>query len=377
MKTSPQPKGPWIHRFSIRIFTVVLAILVYWVLGFLVEDIKSIKGPQYDEIERKHVDQTLVERDKNLVADIAELDRAISNKREEIRIVGDSSRNLQETITQMIELQKLSVQKSITLPEAEQTNLSESLSRFLEYQRRYQEYNAELSALTDRKQSLESERLIVKRKIEQQQKPARDEYQRLAEKHRLRLAAVQLMILIPLLAVGVFLTVKKRGSIYFPLFLGYGAAVLLKVSLVVHAYFPSRYFKYILVTVLLVAVARLLIYFIRVVAFPKAQWLTKQYREAYERFLCPVCEYPIRTGPRKFLFWTRRTVNNVVLPQEAHGDKPYSCPACGTALFEECPECHGIRHALLPHCEHCGAAKEIAENSGNSGSGNLHQAASR
>lgn len=243
MKTSPQPKGPWIHRFSIRIFTVVLAILVYWVLGFLVEDIKSIKGPQYDEIERKHVDQTLVERDKNLVADIAELDRAISNKREEIRIVGDSSRNLQETITQMIELQKLSVQKSITLPEAEQTNLSESLSRFLEYQRRYQEYNAELSALTDRKQSLESERLIVKRKIEQQQKPARDEYQRLAEKHRLRLAAFQLMILIPLLAVGVFLTVKKRGSIYFPLFLGYGAAVLLKVSLVVHAYFPSRYFK--------------------------------------------------------------------------------------------------------------------------------------
>ncbi len=369
MKTSPQPKGPWIHRFSIRLFTVILAILVYWVLGFLVEDIESIRGPQYEEIERRHVDQTLVKREKNLTADIAEADRAIANKRDEMRIIGDSSQNLQKTITQMIELQKLSVQKSFSLPEAEQMNLSESLSHFLESQKRYQGHNAELSALMEQKRSLQAEKSSVERKIGQQRKPAKKEYQRLREKHDLRIAAFQLLILIPLLAVGAFLIVKYRGSIYFPLFLGYGAAVLLKVSLVIHAYFPSRYFKYILVIGMLIVVVRLLIYFIQVVAFPKAQWLTKQYREAYERFLCPVCEYPIRTGPRRFLFWTRRTVNNIVLPKEAHEERPYSCPACGTVLFEECPECHGIRHALLPHCEHCGAEKDIAESSGRTSGG--------
>lgn len=372
MKTSPQPKGPWIHRFSIRIFTVILAILVYWVLGFLVEDIESIKGPQYEEIERKHVDQTLVIKEKNLTADIAEVDRSISNMREEMRIVGDSSQNLQKTITQMIELQKLSVQKSITLPETEQANLSESLFHFFETQKRYQGYSTELSALTDRKKSLEAEKSGVEKKIEQQRAPARKKYQGLREKHDLRIAAFQLLILIPLLAAGAFLTVKQRGSIYFPLFLGYGAAVLLKVSLVIHKYFPSRYFKYILVIGLLIAVVRLLVYFIRVVAFPKAVVLTKQYREAYERFLCPVCEYPIRTGPRKFLFWTRRTVNNIVLPKETHEERPYSCPACGTVLFEECPECHGIRHALLPHCEHCSAEKEIAAHSDKTSGGNVH-----
>ena len=359
MSTKQKPKGPWIHRFSIRLFTVVLAVLVYWVLGFFVQDIESIKGPQYDTIEKSHVDQQLVAKQKNLESEIAGVDRSIKNKRDEMKIVSDSSRNLQETINQLIELQKLTVQNSVSLPEKEQTTLSGSLSHFLESQKQYQSHNTELSRLTEMKRTLESENMTIHKKIEQQREPAKEEYRKLSEKHDMRLACFQLLILIPLLAAGAFLIVKKRGSIYFPLFLGYGAATLLKVSLVIHEYFPSRYFKYVLIVGLLIAIIKLLIYFIRVVAFPKAQWLTKQYREAYERFLCPICEYPIRIGPRKFLFWTRRTVNRIVLPQSAPEDEAYVCPACGTVLFEECSECHKIRHSLLPHCQHCNAEKKI------------------
>ncbi len=363
MKTAPKPRGPWIHRFSIRLFTVILAILVYWVLGFLVGDIESIQGPRYSEIEKEYVDQALVEQEGRLAESIAEIDRDIASKREEMQIVSDSSQNLQNTINQLIELQKVTVQKSAVLPEAEQINLSESLESFLDSQEKYQVYNEELSVLMDQKRGLESERLDLEKEIEGQREPARSEYERLKENHDLRLAMLQLLILVPLLAAGAFLIVKKRDSIYFPLFAGYGAAVLLKVSLVIHEYFPTRYFKYVLVIGLLIAVVKLLIYFIRVAAFPRTQWLTRQYREAYERFLCPVCEYPVRTGPRRFLFWTRRTVNKIVLPNKAEDERPYSCPACGTPLFEECPECHGIRHSLLPYCEHCNAEKEIPDAS--------------
>ena len=354
-----KPKGTWIHRFLIRLFTLFLAVLVYWVLGFLVQDIESIKGPSYADIEQRRVDPALVETQKTLAADIAETDRAIAGKREEMQIISDSTRNLQSTISQLIELQKLTVQKSAPLPETEQTNLSDSLARFLDNQTRYQALNTELSRLTDQKQALAAEKRQVDQRIVQQKKPAQEEYQRLSEKHRLRLAIYQLLILIPLLAIGAFLLVKQRGSLYYPLFLGFGAAVLVKVSLVLHAYFPSRYLKYFLVAGLLVVVVRLLIYFIRAVAFPKIQWLTRQYRDAYERFLCPVCEYPIRTGPRKYLFWTRQTINKLVVPGEPEDEKPYACPACGTMLFEECSRCGGIRHALLPHCQHCNAHKEL------------------
>ena len=361
MSAAQKPKGPWIHRFSIRLFTVILAILTYWILGFFVEDIESIRGPNYNEIEKVHVDQALVAKQKTLNADISTVDRDIENKRAEMQIVEDSSQNLQKTINQMLALQRASLEKSVSLPENEQSNLSESLAHFLDSQKRYQAHNTQLSKLTDKKRTVVAEKLAVEKQINVQRVPAREEYNKLREKHDLRIACLQLLILIPLLAAGAYLLVKKRGSIYFPLFLGYGAAALLKVSLVVHEYFPSRYFKYVLILVLLVSVAKLLIYFIRVVAFPKAQWLTKQYREAYERFLCPVCEYPIRTGPRKFLFWTRRTVNKIVLPNDLPKDEVYACPACGTSLFEECAECHNIRHALLPHCQHCNAEKKMKD----------------
>jgi hypothetical protein len=355
MSTPQRPKGPWIHRLAIRLFTVILAVLIYWVLGFLVQDIQSIQGPDYGEIEKVHVDQGRVAKQKALAEGISDLDRDIQDKSDEMRIVSDSSQNLQKTINQLIELRKLTVEKSVSLPQAEQANLSGSLAHFLESQKQYQLHNAALSRLTEERRQLDRDRRATDAAIEKQREPAREAYRKLSEKHDMRLAGLQLLILIPLLAAGALLVIRKRPSIYFPLFLGYGAATLLKVSLVIHEYFPSRYFKYVLILGLLAAVVKLLVSFIRVVAFPKAQWLTKQYREAYERFLCPICEYPIRTGPRKFLFWTRRTVNKIVVPKEGLQDEAYACPSCGTALFEACAGCGKIRHALLPHCQHCKA----------------------
>ena len=110
---------------------------------------------------------------------------------------------------------------------------------------------------------------------------------------------------------------------------------------------------------LLAVVVRFLIHLIRTVAFPKTEWLARQYREAYERFLCPMCSYPIRTGPRKFLYWTRRTVHKVLPPGDFAGvEEPYTCPSCGTTVYETCASCQKDRHSLLAHCEHCGAKKE-------------------
>jgi len=360
MRERQKPKGPWISRLAVRFLAVILAILLFWFLGFLVDDIKSIRGPRYDEVEKRYVEQSLVERKETLDGQITDLERGISNRTEEQRIVSDSSKNLQLTINQILDLQKLSIQKNLSLSEAEQSNMTASLSYFLESQKKYQELNASISELTGQKRVLEDERRVIEGQISQQRKLAQAEFDKLRSKHRLKLAFLQLLILVPILLIAVFLIIKKRSSIYFPFFLAFGGAVLVKVGFVIHEYFPTRYFKYILIIALLLAVGRLLIHLIRMVAFPKAQWRVKQYREAYERFLCPICEYPIRIGPRRFLYWTRRTVNKVI-PQEKHigEEEAYICPSCGTALFEKCSSCQGIKHSLLPHCQHCGVEKEI------------------
>jgi len=360
MKINNKSKGTWIHRFAIHFFTLILTALVFWVLGFFVDDIRSIHGPDYTTIEKKHLDMDLVTKRVTIEKQIGDLTRQIANQSEKQRIVGDSSRNLQQTINQLIELQKLGMQKSIAFSPAEQANFTNSLNLFLDNQKKYQELSQTVSDNLERKQKLVHEQDQTQAKIEQQRKPARDEFNILSKKHRLKLAFLQLVILLPILAVATVVIIKKRSSIYFPLYLAIGAATLIKVGLVAHEYFPRVYFKYILIGVLLLVVVRLLVYFIRTIAFPKTQWLVKQYREAYERFLCPVCEYPIRIGPRRFLFWTRRTVNKIVVPiDKLDQEEEYTCPSCGSRLFEECSSCQKIRHAMLPHCSHCGAENEI------------------
>jgi len=354
-------RGTWGVRLLIRLFTVLLGVLVYWLLGFLVEDIESIKGPDYSEIEHRHVDPALLTKKEQLDRQIADVEREAANKREEQHLIGDSAQNLQLTINQLLELQKLSIQKDVSLPETEKGSLSASLARFLDDQKSYQELNRDIGRLASRKNQLDEERRRVDEQIANQRKPAQQDYDKQVEAHHLKLAFYQLLILVPLLLVSASLVLKKRASLYFPLFLAFAGATLIKVALVVHEYFPSRYFKYILIVLLMGVVARLLVHFIRTVAFPKKDWLMRQYREAYERFLCPVCEYPIRTGPRKYLYWTRRTVHKVLPQGESTGkDAPYVCPSCGTALFEVCPSCKEIRHSMLPHCEHCGAMNEPA-----------------
>ncbi len=360
MNTAVKSKGTWIHRFAIRFSTVVLTILIYWLLGFLVSDIKSIEGPDYLAIEGQHLDPSIVAKRDALELQIGERTQLIANLTEKQRVVGDSSQNLQQTINQLIELQKLGLQKNVAFSEAEQTNITNSLNLFLDNQKKYYDLNQSLAETLIQKQDLEKEKGILEQQLEVERQPAREQYEREYNIHRLKLAFFQLLVLVPIMLVAATLMVKKRTSIYFPLFLACGLATLIKVTLVLHEYFPTRYFKYIFIISLLLVVAKILIYFIRTIAYPKSQWLINQYREAYERFLCPVCEYPIRIGPRRFLFWTRRTVNKMVVPTEqTNEEEVYTCPACGSGLFEECTACHKVRHSLLPHCAHCGAEKAV------------------
>jgi predicted RNA-binding Zn-ribbon protein involved in translation (DUF1610 family) len=353
-------KGPWGVRLLINLSTVVLGVLIFWLLGFLVEDIKTIKGPDYADTEAKHVDVNLVQKEEQIDREIDELDRKISNTQKQQMVIANSSQNLQQTINQLLELQRISIQKEVSMSDSEKENLSVSIGQFLESQKNYHEMNKSIEDLTGKKLLLEEERLPLQQQIGKQKETALKAFEKLCQKHRLKLAFYQMLILIPLLVIAGYLLTRKRGSIYFPMFLAFGAAALLKVGFVMHEYFPRRYFKYVLIIVLLAVVARILIYLIKTIMFPKVERLMKQYREAYERFLCPICEYPIRTGPRKFLYWTRRTVHKILPQADVTGkEEIYTCPSCGTMLFEKCNSCQEIRHSLLVYCEHCGKSKDI------------------
>jgi predicted RNA-binding Zn-ribbon protein involved in translation (DUF1610 family) len=117
--------------------------------------------------------------------------------------------------------------------------------------------------------------------------------------------------------------------------------------------------------VLLAIVLRILAYLIKMVVSPKKHLLIRQYQENYDKYLCPVCSKPIRSGPLRYLGGLKK--KQILLPlwkAENCLQEPYTCPSCGTNLYGQCEKCGGIRHMLLPHCEHCGADRGIQPPNG-------------
>jgi hypothetical protein len=356
-------KGPWTHRFLVRLFTVVLVVLNYWLLDFVMRDIGTWPGPTLEEVEKRLLDPQLPQRADDLAKQIEETQRTIADQQIRQTLLRDSTANSQQTMNQLLEFQKLNLQKEITPTAEEQKALADSQQLFLQNQQKYQELNEELARLNETLRGLNNQQRVALKELEEARKPVYKELESLQRRHNWKVAAVKLAVLVPLLFVAVVLFVRKRASIYAPLVYAFGIAVLLKVFFVMHEYFPARYFKYVLILAALAIVMWVLVHLVRMMAFPKRGWLLKQYRDAYEAFFCPVCDYPIRRGPLKYLFWNRRSIKKLHIPPGAAGvaDEPYTCPMCGTKLFEECPQCHGIRHSLLPACVSCGAVEPVVE----------------
>jgi predicted RNA-binding Zn-ribbon protein involved in translation (DUF1610 family) len=357
-------------------FAGLFALLLYWLLGFVMRDIGTWPGREYQQVEKRLLDQQQVRELTSVQNQIDESNRAIASRKERQKVLRDSTSNSEKTMNQLLELQKQTLQRGLTPSPEEVKMLAESEKLFLANQAKYQEMNDQVASLTERQEELQTRHREVREKIEAQRPAVQAEFNRLNLLHQRKLATLKLSVLVPLLGLAVWLFLKKRGDLYAPLVYGFGLAVVVKVVEVMHQHFPTRHFKYILIILCLLLVARVLVYLLRAMAFPKPDWLLKQYREAYEHFLCPVCGFPIRRGPLKHLFWTRSSLKKLHLPvaQAAASEETYVCPMCATPLFEECEVCKAVRHSLLPACAHCGAEKKLSSASETRAQAQLTQA---
>jgi uncharacterized membrane protein (DUF106 family)/predicted RNA-binding Zn-ribbon protein involved in translation (DUF1610 family) len=352
-------KGPWIQRAFIMFLGVVLAILLYWLLGFITKDIGSLRGPDFSKVQAKYVNAQLRENQKSLEEKLATLNKQIGNKRGRQNILEKGTRSLQTTINQLLSIQKLNIERNLTLPEQQQKVLVDSQTMFLDNQKEFQVLNKEIGELTKQQDQLKEELDAVSEQIQRQRNLARTEYNELMTKHRWKLAALKLAVLIPIFLITAWFFIKKRTGAYWPIVYAAFIAAFVRISLVVHEYFPRKYFKYIALAVIIAIVLRLLVYVIKRIVSPKKDWILKQYQEAYDKNVCPICGKPIRTGPLRYLAGGKRKGLLLLAGQgaEAAKQQPYTCPSCGTELYGKCDKCSNIRHSLLPFCEHCGNEK--------------------
>lgn len=351
----PGRPGTWWQRVLVGVFSLLLAVLCYWALGYVLQDIGNLPGPDGLALVEDRLDATLRERQRSLVAEIEATKREVANQERRRHQLRESTATFQTTLGQLLQLQRMSLEQGAALPEPQQQAFADSQQLFLENQRREQAMNETLFALQEKLADLGEQSRRAEVVIADARRPLQAEFDTVMRRHRLRLAGMKVAVLAPLLLLAAVLFVRHRASPYAPMAYAFGAAVLIRVFVVMHEYFPREYFRYILIGAALAVVAGLLAKLLAVVASPGRDARLRHRREAYEGFRCPVCDYPIRRGPLRFMAWTPRTLTRTTAPVANAPDEPYTCPSCATPLFTACDRCGGIRHALLPACDHCGA----------------------
>lgn len=352
-------RGTWWQRALVLGFGLAFALLCYWTLGFVLQDIGRLEGPRWDEFTGARVDPRLRDDAVSLAVSVAGVKREIETEERRRQLLRESTGTSQTTLGQLLDLQR-NLQQAAPLPEEQQRAFAEAQQLFIDNQRREQTLNETLAALQERLSELDDAVRENAAALERAERPLREEFAALSWKHRLRVAGYKIAVLTPLLVVSGLLFARFRNCGYAPLVYASGGAVLVKTFMVMHEYFPAEYFRYILVGAALLVVGWLLVKLLGMVARPSAGARQKQYREAYEGFRCPVCEFPIRRGPLRYMAWTPRSLKKTSRPVSAVADEPYTCPACATPLFIACGGCGRVRHALLPACEHCGAREPTA-----------------
>ena len=302
-----RPKGPLSHRALVIVFSVLFGLLFYWLLGFLMNDIGRLRGPDYGELRKQLLSEELTKTSTELSQQLGSISRQIEELTKQQTLLKDSIENSRRTMGQLLDIQRLSLQKEGALSEEAQSAMAESIQLFLSNQAEYQSFNDKLSTLHTQRVELEATQRTNKEAIEDAERPIQDEYNRLLTRHNLTLAAWKLAVLVPVMILSGIAFLRLRESVYAPMTYAAGIAVTAKVLEVMHEHFSPDFFKYVLILLSLAVVFGILIRLLMMIARPKRDWLLKQYRDAYEAFLCPSCSYPIRRGPLKYLSWTRRS----------------------------------------------------------------------
>lgn len=363
-ETNKVTTAPALLRWGICFLATLLTFLLIWLLGFLLRDIGNLKGPDFSEISRSHLNLALTERSAALEKQISEIDVQVSRQREIQQNLQQSMNNARETMQQMMSLHRLSLEQKVTPSDTEREALATSQKRFLDAQERFEQANEAISKSNQTKYDLSQELKSVRVQIEDQHQPARQEFDRLSRRHRFKVASLKLAIIVPLFLLASWSVYRFRESPYRPVFFAALIATFWKLGTVMFDHFPREFFKYIAISAGILIVLAFLVWMLRRSVRPGRMTQLKRFREAYSAHHCPICAYPIARGALKYAVWTRKGPK-LAAPGPGVGgseeESRYACPSCGTLLFEKCEHCGSARHSLLPYCDNCGREKPVQE----------------
>jgi predicted RNA-binding Zn-ribbon protein involved in translation (DUF1610 family) len=335
-------QGPKIYRVGVFLGSAMLAILLIWLGNFVLGDIDDIRLPEI-------ANQALLDKEEVLLEDVKTLDASIK-KEEAIRKTRQQrTQSAQQTLDQLIELQKANIEKDVSISGEQLQVFAESERIFLRNQTQVQELIDRIESLQEDRGSKQGELNKVRHEIGELRKPIKKRHDRI-------IAFLQFLFLTPFVLAGCWLVAKKRSSSYSSMVYAFNAATFILLLEVMHEHFPTPYYKYMFIVLAIGVVVAALVFLIRQFTRPSKRWLLQRYKEAYHSATCPVCRYPIVGDNMRSVVPHKDLLKKKFMGQatEKGVSWEYVCPSCGTQLFQKCGACNELRHSLLPNCMHCG-----------------------
>ena len=321
-------------KWIIRLLSLSLFVLLAWLLQFALDDIGDLRPPAYAGFEERYLDAELLQRERNLKGALRS-SRAEVERQEEVQATLRSGAEFaRETFQEIVGLHRLREEQGKAISAELESALSDATTSSFASQDAFEQANARIGELNAEAYRVSGELEAAQKQISEQREPANEAYSQALRQHRLAVAGWKLGFIVPVFALAVWLFSRSRGSRHQPILLSFMLASFLHLALVMNDTFPAEYFKYIALSVGIIAVLAFLVKVLRSAAQPQPALLLRRRRESYFKKQCPECAYPFPEG---------------------HGET-YFCPSCGTGLFEPCGSCSTSRHRLLPHCLTCGSA---------------------
>ena len=369
----PAPPTTRGSRFGAFLLATILTFLWIWLIGFLLDDVGRMRPVNYSEYYEAGVPTELVEQLEEVDREVQALERKIGRQGQIQRDLQRDMETSGEVMRQMMDLQRLALEKGNAPSEGEREALGTAQETFLTSQVQYRAANQEIQSANATLFGLQDRRAGLQSRLAAAEAPIRKAYEAKVRTRLLVEACVRLGILIPLFLAAAAIVRKRWRHPWRPIYISFLVATFWTLGYEMFEQFPAEYFKYIAIVTAIAITLAFLAWIIRKATSPSPSLVLARNRAAYMEGVCPVCAFklsrtPIQAGePSK---GRGRAPRQPAGPLPPEGRSDFSCPSCGTGLFEACGECTGPRHSLLPYCEGCGAesARALAVPSAAGGS---------
>jgi hypothetical protein len=93
-----EPRGTWWQRLLIASFSLALTLLFFWALGFILQDIGRLPGPDWNRLSGDRLDPVMAATTARLQEEQATIKRKIENEERRRQVLRDSTATSQKTL---------------------------------------------------------------------------------------------------------------------------------------------------------------------------------------------------------------------------------------------------------------------------------------